>query len=317
MNMLKARIGVVVGRFQCVELTPGHRYLLDFVSRLCDHLCILVGTRDANATSRDPMDFETRKLLLQAAYPHATILAIPDHPSDERWSEQLDHILHKEFDCGEGVISRCEITLYGARDSFLPYYSGIYRAQIVPTYGNGDICATTARKDAAQTARDSADFRAGAIYALAHQMPTSYQVVDVAIINRDRDEILLGQKTCDDGKWRFIGGFVDPADPSLERAATREIHEEVGMIEVDELRYIGSTRINDARYRNQPDQIMSAVFIASYIFGAPKAADDMDLAKWFPLSELPELIESHQPILELVKRRLTPRVPDVAYFSLN
>jgi bifunctional NMN adenylyltransferase/nudix hydrolase len=83
-------------------------------------------------------------------------------------------------------------------------------------------------------------------------------------------------------KWRFIGGFSDPRSTSLEVDAKREVTEEAS-IEVDDITYLGSTLIDDWRYRGEQDKIKTAFFVAKYIYGKPEGADDIAEVKWVPI----------------------------------
>lgn len=137
-----------------------------------------------------------------------------------------------------------------------------------------------------------------------HKYPTSFQAVDCLIFNDDCTQILLGKKPNQE-KWRFIGGFVDPKDQSLEDAASRELNEEVkGIIAHRIPTYLGSFRVNDPRYENSEDKIMSAVFyviLDQWI--SLKGGDDIQEVKWVTFKTLDSkykeiLVPEHFPIVE-------------------
>jgi bifunctional NMN adenylyltransferase/nudix hydrolase len=110
---------------------------------------------------------------------------------------------------------------------------------------------------------------------------TSFQAVDVFVVNRRANKILLGRKK-NSTKWRLIGGFVDPADSSLEYAAVREKNEEAHInLECSPPKYLFSARVDDPRYRDSRHKVMTAVFRLDYIFGSPLAQDDIEEVKWF------------------------------------
>ena len=138
------------------------------------------------------------------------------------------------------------------------------------------------------------DYRAGMIAATAYRYPVAYQTVDVAILN-DKGEILLAKKPFEK-KWRFIGGFSNPERDSLEQDVRSEVKEEAN-IEVDGITYIGSTKIDDWRYKNETDKIKTSFFVAKYIFGRPEGGDDVAEVKWFKLNNFDvygdTLIEEH------------------------
>lgn len=142
--------------------------------------------------------------------------------------------------------------------------------------------------------------------------PTSFQTTDCVIRNRDRSEFLFGRKKKDNGKWRFLGGFVDPKDLSLESASQRERLEEAGKnLECAQPQYLFSLRIDDPRYRDSQHKILTAVFLHDYIFGFAEAGDDInDGVFWFDdfiirANYKDLIVETHWPIVEkLIELRI-------------
>src|ERR1041385_6524306 len=97
--------------------------------------------------------------------------------------------------------------------------------------------------------------------------PTVFPTVDVVIERGGK--LLLGRKPNQE-KFRFVGGFADPAlDHSYEDAAIREAKEETSLV-VKSVRYLGSTRIDDPRYRGTADSIITHLFFAEEWSGVPK-----------------------------------------------
>lgn len=112
------KIGVIVGRFQVPELHPGHRYLIETVAHANDHIFVILG--DSKIVSlHDPFSVETRRTMIHTVYPNVHIAEIPDYPSDETWSKNLDQIIRQFSPSGD-------VTLYGSRKSFLEQYSGTF-----------------------------------------------------------------------------------------------------------------------------------------------------------------------------------------------
>ncbi len=108
--------------------------------------------------------------------------------------------------------------------------------------------------------------------------PTVFATVDVVIEHNGK--ILLGRKAHQE-KFRFVGGFADPAlDNSYEDAAKREAKEETSLL-VTRVKYLGSTRIDDPRYRGTEDCIITHLFSAEEWEGTPVASDDIAELKWF------------------------------------
>jgi bifunctional NMN adenylyltransferase/nudix hydrolase len=130
--------------------------------------------------------------------------------------------------------------------------------------------------------------------------PTVYATADV-VIERE-GKLLLGRKPHQQ-KFRFVGGFADPAfDNSYEDSAKREAKEETGLI-VSEVKYLGSARIDDPRYRGTPDCIITHLFLATDWKGEPVASDDIAELKWFPKSELSasDFVEEHHVLWNLLR----------------
>jgi bifunctional NMN adenylyltransferase/nudix hydrolase len=117
-----------------------------------------------------------------------------------------------------------------------------------------------------------------------HKYPTSFQATDIVLVNPLNGKVLLGRKPTQP-KWRFMGGFVDPKDTSLEVAAERELQEEAGYVNrVGFPKYLFSFRVEDPRYATGPDGIMSAVFMITYDEFSKskiKAGDDIGEVRWF------------------------------------
>ena len=88
-----------------------------------------------------------------------------------------------------------------------------------------------------------------------------YPTVDCAIFKGDPGifgSIYLARKENEKG-WRFVGGFVDPGDSSLEEAAEREAREETGT-KCKVLHYVASSKIDDPRYSEYDDKIVTTFF---------------------------------------------------------
>lgn len=287
-------LGVIIGRFQTPELHEGHRHLIDTAISRSDAILILIGVSGGFPSARDPLPFEVREAMLREYCPDAIIRPLADHPSNESWSASVDRVI-AEIDPDAGAF------LYGSRNSFIGSYSGKHLIIVVPGLGHHN--ATMLRDEIGTSVLPGRDFRAGLISAQYARGPISYQAVDIAVIQHGSQNVLVGRKPIDDGV-RFIGGFVDPEDSSLERAALRELSEEAGSsMNLHELHYLGSYRIPDHRYRGSPDQVMTALFGGYHLSGAPRAGDDIESVEWVPFRKLASsVVTSHRPLAERVIR---------------
>ncbi len=282
-------VGVVIGRFQLANLHEGHKHLIDTVKSKNDEICILLGSSGGAPTKRNPLPFSIRKEMIQDLYKDAKVFEIVD--SKNKWSENVDKILKKNF-------KNKNIRLYGSRDSFSKWYFGEFPFVYVKEMH--DISGTEIRNSNILP-KEKESFRLGMIESHKVRYPISYQTADIVLFDEKKSKIVLGQKE-DVKTWFFPGGFVDPSDLSLEDSAKRELSEEVVNIETkDDVKYLGSIRVNDHRYRNEEDKIMTSLFLIKYKSGKIKAGDDLKRVKWFSLKEAKEVIsDTHTPLLNML-----------------
>ena len=202
--------GVIVGRFQVNELHPGHLELFRQVSEKHERVIVFIGVPRTVPTKRNPLDFETRKKMIQADYPDFIILPLRDEKSDQFWSKNLDDQVQNVTQFTGSV------TLYGGRDSFVPHYYGRYRVHQLDITWNGiiPITGTQVREKVSNRVMQSPEFRAGAIYAAFNQFPRVLPTVDIAVLHNagnGRYKLLLGRKP-GESNWRFVGGFVNKGE---------------------------------------------------------------------------------------------------------
>jgi bifunctional NMN adenylyltransferase/nudix hydrolase len=280
------------------ELHSGHKELIDAVVAKHKRVIIFLGVTPTLGTKANPLDFTSRIGLLddyiKKLDTRLVIHPLPDVPgNDIIWSQNLDKIVRS-------IIPMGSVCLYGGRDSFIKHYTGSYDTYELDIIGNAE--GTQVRKEYGQTLINSKDFRAGQIYQSQNKFPTVYPTVDVAVVKQDSMDgtywVLLGGKPNHD-KLQFPGGFADPTDDGYEEAGLREVVEELD-VEIDtKLEYIGSYRINDARYTGE-EKIITTFYLASYIFGSGNAKDDLSGSIWVPIAEhsLIRIADSHKVLFQ-------------------
>jgi len=294
----KRDIGVIVGRFQTHRLHDEHKKLIEEVIKRHDRVVLFLGCTIAQGSFKNPLDFVSRKVMIEELYGDklSAILPLHNKKSDEIWSKTLDSKVREIFPMGS-------VVLYGSKDSFIPYYKGSFATcELAP---DNYVSATTIREEVSKKVERDEKFRAGCIYHAYNMFPIVYSTIDVAIMNNDNSQVLLGRKP-EEKEFRFIGGFVDIEDKDLETTVRREAQEETGL-EIGDVQYICSTKVEDWRYRGEPGRsIMTHFHIAKKIFGSEKAADDIAEVKWFNLDDLKEeqLVKEHQRLLVKLKTHL-------------
>lgn len=285
-------LSVIIGRFQTPYLHQGHLWLIKEAKKYSDKILILVGNTAAIGTDKDPLDFQTRKLMLcEATDIHQDmILPLSDMPSDKDWSDQIDRIIRK--------LGYNKAIIFGGRDNSIEdHYKGKHQVQIIDDFGL--YSSTALRKGTGMSnPKSSQDFRSGIIYHTQNRYPIVYSTVDM-ILYDENNRVLVGKKG---DKFALIGGFIDPQDNSLQHAASRELKEETGIeIAPIMLKYFGSTKVDDKRYIGTKDSIMTNVFTSFY-----NKLPDLNNIKDKEFSEfrfitkedLPLVQECHRPIIQ-------------------
>ena len=289
-NASDYEIGVIVCRMQVHKLHEGHIKLIDAVCANHKKVIIFLGVPLIGNTKSNPLDFASRKAMIQEQYPQVVILPQQDQRSDDRWSQLLDTEIKMPY----GDLSA---VLYGSRDSFIPHYTGKYK--IIELITDIFYSGTEARKEVSREILTSEDFRAGVIHATYAQRPVTYPTVDVVAYN-EKGQILLAKKP-NENKYRFIGGFVDRTDKNWEQAAKREFFEETGGCEIGPLSYVASGAIDDWRYAKLESGIMTTLFIGKFIFGRIEPSDDIFSLHWINPADINvsnDIMPEHQSLFE-------------------
>lgn len=321
----KYRLGVFVARFQTSMIHAAHAILINYVRSKNDATFIILGDSETRLTKRNPLPVEAREMMIKEMYDNdhnLKVYSLKDEKYDDIWSKKLDEIIKghiRTFNFyKDGTFYKSpedvEVTMYCGRDGFKKYYSGEFKVEEIDNIGIDHISATEMRKQIQSKIKNSVEWREGVIYASAHRYPTSYQTVDVAILKKEENgkiKLLLGKKETEK-EYRFIGGFVDVKDKTLEDAAMREVKEEVGLIRTDNYRYIGSMRIDDWRYRNDSDAIMTSFFCCDFVLGKPIANDDIHELAWFELDSSKEfnipIEKEHRHLMDALLKYLWNKI---------
>lgn len=268
--------GIIIGRFQHFELTSLHQKLIQKVRDQHSKVVVFLGSNPA-PSNINPLDFQTRFEMFQETYGDSIpVFDMPDLQDDRIWSQELDRRVLELRPEGK-------VTLYGRALTFIQRYSGRYNTEELEVLD----FPLSADDLPSPFSGDKKSFRAGVIHAWMQRFPTVYPTVDVAVLRNDRKELLLARKATET-RYRFPGGFTDPTDENFEEAALRELGEECGVITIDEFVYIGSCRINDWRYRDSVDGIITHLYGCDLVGGEPEASDDIAELRWYELERLSE-----------------------------
>ena len=64
-DLRKNEVGVIIGRFQLPALHEGHISVLDYVTEHHSNVVVFLGVPRIQNTKRNPLDFSTRRKLIQ------------------------------------------------------------------------------------------------------------------------------------------------------------------------------------------------------------------------------------------------------------
>ncbi len=288
---VEAEVGIIVGRFHASDLHEAHIDLIQSVIDRHPRVFIFLGLSPLKTTFRNPLDFECRKQMILEKFHDINVLYIKDSRDDIIWSKNLDNQIVDVIGPNQTAV------LYGSRDSFIKHYFGKFKT--IELESERNVSGTELRKQITNKTKASSDFRKGIIHAVGNKYATCFPTVDVVILDKSYNRILLARKA-DEKLYRFVGGFASPNSPSYESDAKREVAEETHL-EIDEITYIGSTLINDWRYVCEVDKIKTMLFVGTYIFGSAIADDDIAETRWFTYESLTKdkIVEEHRPLLEM------------------
>lgn len=297
-----AEVGVIVARFQVPELHDEHKALIEKVAHNHPRVFVILGLAAdiCKCTKNNPLDFPTRKAMVEQAFPNVEVLYIKDVGNDELWSKELDRIIKTQTGPNQKVV------LYGGRDSFVPHYKGKFPTQeLVPTKF---ISGKEIRRNVGIKSKNTKEFREGVIWAVENQWAFCLPCVDIAIVDKKENRLLLGKKV-NEKLMRFIGGKAKPESPSYEHDAIRETAEETHL-EIDNLEYLGSTHIDAWAFRGEQNKIKTTFFLGEYKGGVPEADDDIAEVQWFDLATLTEdvFLEEHRVLFQILKAKYIDKV---------
>ncbi len=290
--------GVVIARFQGAYLHGGHVEVLNRAHNENDRLIVMLGVSPVKGDSDDPLDFETRRLMVARDYSTATIVPLPGHASNAVWSKNLDSRIRE-------LVPFDTVKLYCGRGGFKPKYSGQF--EVIEIDAVECQSGTEQRVSLGKTPLATEEFRHGVIYGLENRYPQSIPVVDIAVVKEilERKFVLMAERPGVSGR-RFPGGYVDFTDPSYEAAATRELLEETGMVAQKIPTYVTSMHIPDKRYDGRrASRLVTTLYKLDGNDVSQSGVRDGELInfKWVPLlADEPGIHPEHQILFQyLVK----------------
>ena len=132
------------------------------------------------------------------------------------------------------------------------------------------------------------------------QKPNNPPLTADPVVVRD-GEILLVKRAREPfkGRWCLPGGFVDPGE-KVEAAALRELMEETGL----EGEVVGLLGVYSDVGRDPRGPTVSVAYRIKVKGDAPKAGDDAEEARFWPLDALPALAFDHDRIVGDLRRSL-------------
>lgn len=140
-----------------------------------------------------------------------------------------------------------------------------------------------------------------------YKYPHPAVTTDCVIFGFDgtRLKVLLVQRGIEPykGRWAFPGGFMN-MDESAEEGALRELHEETGLGEA----YIRQFHTFTEPGRDPRERVITIAYYALVKLQTVKGGDDAADARWFALSEVPQLAFDHDQILRRAGQALRQQI---------
>lgn len=260
-------------------------------------LVLVVDTPAVVASKNSPFEYKTIEWMARCAFDGAfkEIKQVKECNDNEKWCNDLDALLPEDsiiYEFDDILLSQHEYEKYGKLQT------------VILNTGLAKHEAELRAEDDSET--QTLDFRRGMMHSASIQYDCVFPTVDCVIFSDDTLSKIYLAKKPNEKKWRFIGGFSDPNDTSYSCAARREAKEETGLdcICFD---WIGSAKIDDWRYRNERNKIITNIFAMKVVGGEPKAQDDIKEIKLVDINEITidDIQPEHQVIFEKVKHYIT------------
>jgi 8-oxo-dGTP pyrophosphatase MutT (NUDIX family) len=239
--------------------------------------------------------------MIKEMYPRATVVPLPDQPTNEGWSKHLNQLIGIMFPTDDVVI------YCGRSDgssSVQDGYKGPYK--VVEIGEVSTVSGTDLRSEVGRSVEASQAFRKGVIYGATNQFARIDPVVDICIYRRGENskvQILLGKRNNEGGAYRLPGGHIDVNDRTAKEAAIRELMEETGL-EAVQWSILDHVRISSKSTTGYA--MFSTLFLAEYTFGKAEGNDDLDNCIWIDLDKVDQYqyVDDHSKLVKIAHSAL-------------
>jgi 8-oxo-dGTP diphosphatase len=134
----------------------------------------------------------------------------------------------------------------------------------------------------------------------SYEYPRAMLTVDMAIFQQiyGQVQVLLVKRGVNPfkGHWALPGGVIE-MEETLQESAARELKEETGL----EIRGLEQLHTYGDPQRDPRGRVVTVAFTVLLDQGSehrPRSGSDARDARWFPITDLPELAFDHQQILQ-------------------
>jgi len=136
----KYDIAVIIGRFQIHELHTGHKAVIEHVLEKHDRVVIFLGVSPAIHTRNNPLDYTSRKKMIEETYGDRIehIQPLHDMKFNCQWAKQVDTKIRELYPIGS-------VVLYGSRKSFIESYVPHGKFDTIELEAEEKISATEVR----------------------------------------------------------------------------------------------------------------------------------------------------------------------------
>src|ERR1035437_3850357 len=78
-------MAIIIGRFQIADLHGAHVALINEVKEKHPQVAIFLGVSQVVGTRKYPLDFTSRKYMIQELYPEINVMPMPDMRDNAKW----------------------------------------------------------------------------------------------------------------------------------------------------------------------------------------------------------------------------------------
>jgi hypothetical protein len=312
-------IAFVVGHFQADNPTWKHERLIErayqhagCLSKNLDLILVVLDT-PLKQHRNHPLPFHARQGMLSIFFniPEEHIIPLPTAHNDHALSCALDRIIDRYRDNRRAIIF---VDAQGkmARRTYTTKRHEVVQVELpnVPGANHGESHQLSDPRFVQRRLARNQEFRLGFMAAMATTTPKVHPAVDLAIIDIEKESVVLGRKKCDGNLLRFPGTMIRPLKDKQDKdAIARILTHECGNIQISNLRLLEAHTIkNEWPHKEAGDLVRTNFWMAHLASGNPCTVSPkiLDAVGTYPLNQLlKHIVPQHRALAHLLLEMIT------------